>query len=219
MISSGSGRWTSVRTLRMRSRRAPGSSRVWVLSTSSICAPQLMTGLSAVIGSWKIIAMRVQRSARRRLALACSRSSPCSRMRPATGVSWPLGKSPMMLCAVTDLPEPDSPTRQRISRAPTVRLTSSTAWRRSAPFGSATVRPSIASAGASTAAAGDPAGSFTRPALSRRGGLRSAARGAGRGCRAGRRRARSRRARSAPGRCPGTGCCAGTPGTARGPRP
>ena len=118
MICSGSGRWTSVITFWMRSRRAAGSSRVWVLSTSSICAPQLMTGLSAVIGSWKIIDMRVQRSARRRFALACSRSSPSSRMRPATGVSWPLGKRPMMLCAVTDLPEPDSPTRQRISRAP-----------------------------------------------------------------------------------------------------
>ena len=31
--------------------------------STSICSPQRMTGLSAVIGSWKIIAMRVQRSA------------------------------------------------------------------------------------------------------------------------------------------------------------
>ena len=50
----------------MRSARAAGAKPVWVRSTSSICSPQVMTGLSAVIGSWKIIAMRIQRSARRR---------------------------------------------------------------------------------------------------------------------------------------------------------
>ncbi len=35
-------------------------------STSSICSPQVTTGLSAVIGSWKIIDMRVPRSSRSR---------------------------------------------------------------------------------------------------------------------------------------------------------
>jgi len=35
--------------------RWAASSLVWVSSTSSICRPQVITGLSAVIGSWKII--------------------------------------------------------------------------------------------------------------------------------------------------------------------
>ena len=107
--------------------RAAGGRSVWVRSTSSICSPQVITGLSAVIGSWKIIDMRVQRSWRRRSSLARSRSSPSSSTLPATGLSWPFGNRPMTLCAVTDLPDPNSPTRQRISRERTLRLTSSTA--------------------------------------------------------------------------------------------
>ena len=41
----------------------------WTSITSSICRPIVSTGFSAVIGSWKIIAMRLPRSvaqARRR---------------------------------------------------------------------------------------------------------------------------------------------------------
>src|SRR5262249_47185583 len=41
------------------------------------------------------------------------------------------GRSPITACAVTDLPEPDSPTTQTISLAPTVRLMLRTAWGRS----------------------------------------------------------------------------------------
>jgi hypothetical protein len=42
--------------------------------------------------------------------------------------------------AVTDLPEPDSPTTQTISPGPTVKDTSSTAQARSEPAGRPTVR-------------------------------------------------------------------------------
>ena len=52
----------------------------------------------------------------------------CAR-RSAT--SWRGGSRPMTACAVTDLPEPDSPTRQTISPAPTANETSSTALARS----------------------------------------------------------------------------------------
>ena len=54
-----------------------------MFSTSSIWSPTVMTGLSAVIGSWKIIDMRVPRSSRSRLSSAASMSSPSSRIAPA----------------------------------------------------------------------------------------------------------------------------------------
>ena len=65
--------------------RWAASSLVWVSSTSSICWPQVITGLSAVIGSWKIIDMRVQRSSRSRVSPAASTFSPSSRISPETG--------------------------------------------------------------------------------------------------------------------------------------
>jgi hypothetical protein len=46
----------------------------------------------------------------------------------------------MMACAVTDLPEPDSPTTHTISSLPTSKEMSSMALVRSAPGGSFTVR-------------------------------------------------------------------------------
>ena len=48
----------------MRLRRARASRLVWARSTSSIWRPTGTTGLSAVIGSWKIIAIRVARLVR-----------------------------------------------------------------------------------------------------------------------------------------------------------
>ena len=91
-----------------------------------------MTGLSAVIGSWKIIDMRVQRSSRSRSSSAARMFSPSSRISPPVGFSA-LASRPMTVKAITDLPEPDSPTRQTISPGLTVKLTFSTAWARSAP--------------------------------------------------------------------------------------
>ena len=98
-----------------------------------------MTGFSAVIGSWKIIDMRVQRSSRSRSSLAARMFSPSSRISPELGFSA-LASRPMTVKAITDLPEPDSPTRQTISPGLTVKLTLSTANSRSAPLGSVTER-------------------------------------------------------------------------------
>src|SRR5690625_4358451 len=53
----------------------------------------------------------------------------------------------MMVFAVIDLPEPDSPTMQRISPRFSSKEMSSTAWARSAPDGRRTVRPSTCSSG------------------------------------------------------------------------
>ena len=83
-------------------------------NTSAIWEPMVKAGLRLVIGSWKIIAILSPRS------LAISRSE-----RPAISVprnasraderTAPRPRSPMMANAVTDLPQPDSPTRQCVS--------------------------------------------------------------------------------------------------------
>src|SRR5215216_2834277 len=61
-----------------------------------------------------------------------------------------------MLCAVTDLPDPDSPTTQTISPGTTVKDTSSTAFIRSARGGSRMVRFSSVSTGAAVIATLSP---------------------------------------------------------------
>ena len=79
---------------------------MWISSTSAIWSPTVMTGLSAVIGSWKIMAMRVPRRSRRRAGVALSTSSPSSSTWPALADSS-RGSRPITAWAVTDLPEPE----------------------------------------------------------------------------------------------------------------
>src|SRR3954467_5591586 len=55
-------------------------------------------------------------------------------MLPLATCIAPFGNRPITACAVTDLPEPDSPTTQTISSAPTVRLMPWTACVRSPPL-------------------------------------------------------------------------------------
>ena len=139
-ILSGSGRWTASMISIARWRRSAALIEVWISSTSAICSPTRVTGFSAVIGSWKIIAMRVPRRSRRRLFSAVSVSSPSNSVLPPVGRSAS-GRRPMTADAVTDLPDPLSPTTQTISPGATVKLMFSTALGRSAFLGSATVRP------------------------------------------------------------------------------
>ena len=62
----------------------------------------------------------------------------------------PAGSRPIVACAMTLLPEPDSPTRHTISPGFTVKLTPVTAWMRSAPAGSAIRRSRTSRTGALT---------------------------------------------------------------------
>src|SRR3954471_17383802 len=117
-----------------RARCSFWSRLVWISSTSRIWSPTRSTGLSAVIGSWNTMAMRVPRIARSSTSDLVSSSSPCSRIEPLSTCIAPFGKRPITACAVTDLPEPDSPTTQTISSAPTVRLMPCTACVRSPPL-------------------------------------------------------------------------------------
>src|SRR5438105_3667135 len=111
------------------------------------------TGLSEVIGSWKIIDSLSPRRLRSRSSESFSRSSPSNSISPAA-MRPGGGTNPMMLSAMTLLPQPDSPTmpsvRPRSSRRPTpsTALTSP----RVSPLGEAnTVRsPRTSSKGTST---------------------------------------------------------------------
>src|SRR5215471_13139678 len=92
--------------------------------------------------------MRVPRMARRSVSDLVMSSSPSRRIEPlSTSIAY-FGSSPITACAVTDLPEPDSPTTQTISLAPTVRLIPRTACGRSPTPLMATERLAISRTGA-----------------------------------------------------------------------
>jgi hypothetical protein len=90
--------------------------------------------------------LRIASGARRKTSL------PSNRISPLLAVT-PRGNSRIMAWAVSDLPDPDSPTMQRISSGWMRRLTPSTAWARSAPGGSETIKSLIAISGPGISAA------------------------------------------------------------------
>ena len=75
-----------------------------------IWAPILCTGFSDVIGSWKIIAMSLPRTSRRRDARRLQQILAAEERRAPRSSRSVLGFSPMIVRQVTLLPEPDSPT-------------------------------------------------------------------------------------------------------------
>ena len=80
------------------------------------------TGLSAVIGSWKIMPMRLPRRRRNTASLWPTSSWPSKRMLPVTSAFS--GSRPITAIAVIDLPQPDSPTRPSVSPRFSPKLTS-----------------------------------------------------------------------------------------------
>src|SRR5690606_33896090 len=88
--------------------------------------PTVNTGLSEVIGSWKIIETWLPRMARIAFSGRASRSRPSSSTRPAA--TRPGARSSRMIDSeVTLLPQPDSPTRPSVSPGATSKDRSSTA--------------------------------------------------------------------------------------------
>ena len=79
-----------------------------------ICSPIVRTGLSEVIGSWKIMAISRPRMRRISSSERSSSSRPSKRMEPCVR-AVPDGSSRITASADTDLPEPDSPTIATIS--------------------------------------------------------------------------------------------------------
>ena len=99
-----------------RARAARRDSRWCTMAASAIWSPTVNTGLSDVIGSWKIIAIWLPRMAR------SSRGASVSRLRPANSMKLPgrmcpggSGMSRSTDRDVTVLPHPDSPTRPSVS--------------------------------------------------------------------------------------------------------
>ena len=105
--------------------RAPGSAR-------RSASRRVYTGVSAVIGSWKTIAISRPRTARISLSGRVSRSRPRKRTSPDT-VTFGLVSSRSTASIDTLLPEPDSPTTPRTSPGATEKERPSTAvtrpWR------------------------------------------------------------------------------------------
>ncbi len=80
----------------------------------------LSTGLSEVIGSWKIIAISRPRIARISSSPSLSKSRPLNSMRPPTTRPAGFASKRMMASEETDLPQPDSPTNATTSPALTL---------------------------------------------------------------------------------------------------
>ncbi len=114
-------------------------------TASAICVPIDSTGVNEFIGSWNTTPMPAPRTARSRSADAPTSSSPRKRTLPVTRASG--GSSPSTLIALTDLPDPDSPTSARTRPGVSVKETSRTTGSASP---NATRSPSTSSSGALT---------------------------------------------------------------------
>ena len=82
---------------------------------SPICFSIVCSGLSEVIGSWKMMVMSLPRTWRISLSESGSRSRPLNRIEPEGCCADGYGNSFITDSAVTDLPEPDSPTSATVS--------------------------------------------------------------------------------------------------------
>ena len=116
---------SSSSTVRSWASASGSPSCSWICST--IWSPIFWTGFSEVIGSWKIIAISAPRTRRSSSSEAAIRSLPLYSALPS---KLALGERvrPSSVMAVTDLPEPDSPTTASTSPAASSNETPSTAW-------------------------------------------------------------------------------------------
>ena len=115
---SGSGRPTSPSSVERRALGARRRRGRCARRTSRRSARRSrISGFSAVIGSWKIMAMRPPRTlAQLVVGQAASRSRPSNRMRPGADAARAAAAAGRITAlAIIDLPEPDSPTTHRIS--------------------------------------------------------------------------------------------------------
>ena len=84
-------------------------------------------GFSDVIGSWKIIAISLPRTSARSLSERVVRSRPSQSTSPPTIFAGGFGIRPMIESAVTDFPQPDSPTIPSVRPTSTSKVMPSTA--------------------------------------------------------------------------------------------
>ena len=93
----------------------------WMISASPMIASTVRRGFSEAYGSWKMICMSRHRARIERLSSRVT-SRPSNQTSPEVGSIRRSTQRP-----VVDLPQPDSPTRPRVSPAATSKLTPSTA--------------------------------------------------------------------------------------------
>jgi len=144
MRRSGSGMPTRPSHSIARARAAAPRSGVCSSIASTIWSPTRMTGFRLVAGSWKIMPMRPPRmlriSASGRANTSCpARSSRPVSTRPASGSSRISARAVMLL------PQPDSPTRAKVSPRSMLRLSASTARTSPASASSSTARSETSS--------------------------------------------------------------------------
>src|SRR5216683_143462 len=127
MRRSASGMCTR-RSISTARRSEVARSSCWCsISVSPICRPTVSTGLSDVIGSWKIIEMSLPRMRRIAASSRSSRSTPWKRMAPETIRPGGVWMRRRIDSEVTDLPQPLSPTIANVSPSATEIETPSTA--------------------------------------------------------------------------------------------
>ena len=123
----------------------------WCSMASLIWSPMVCSGFSADMGSWNTMPIWPPRKVRRVRSSAVSTSCPSKRIWPSY---FAPSVSRISACAVSVLPEPDSPTSATRWPRPTVRLTSCTMrciW--PAPSGSAMPSPRTSSSDVPSAVA------------------------------------------------------------------
>ena len=96
-------------------------------SASVIWRPMVSTGLSEVMGSWKIMAILLPRTLRISSSLSLSRSRPVKEHLAAHDLARGLGMRRMTDSTLTLLPQPLSPTMPSVSPSFTKNETPSTA--------------------------------------------------------------------------------------------
>ena len=97
------------------------------MTASPIWSPMVKTGLRLVMGSWKIMAISPPRTLRISSSDSVSTSLPSSVMVPLGILAGGISSRRMTVSAVTDLPQPDSPTMPMDPPRGTPKLTPSTA--------------------------------------------------------------------------------------------
>ena len=100
----------------------------WTSKVSMICSPIVRTGFRNVLGSWNTIAILAPLTFRISDSDFWSRFSPCSRISPSSIFPGGSGIRRMRERAVTDLPEPVSPTSPSVSPSMISRSTPSRAF-------------------------------------------------------------------------------------------
>ena len=142
MRCSGSGMPTRASHSIALARAAVPRKAVCASIASTIWVPTRMTGLRLVPGSWKIMPMRPPRTARIDDSGSVRRSPPSRTMRPPTMRPFS-GRRRISASAVMLLPQPDSPTRAKVSPRRIDSCMPSIALTTPASASSATSRPSM----------------------------------------------------------------------------